>query len=169
MATKTNEIIMGKLLYLVIHCTATPAGREVTSKEIRKWHTSPPPGGRGWKQVGYADMIHLNGQIENLVPYDEDDEVEANEVTNGAFGVNQKARHINYVGGTLNGKSADTRNLEQKTAMKEYCENIVRVHPNIKIGGHGQFNKTSCPGFDVPAWLRSIGIPEKNIYTGAVS
>ncbi len=40
---------MGKLKYLVIHCTATPEGREVSSADIRKWHTSPvAQGGRGW-------------------------------------------------------------------------------------------------------------------------
>ena len=32
---------MGALRYLVIHCTATPRGREVTGAEIRRWHTSP--------------------------------------------------------------------------------------------------------------------------------
>ena len=66
-----------KLTYLIIHCTATPEGREVTSDEIRKWHTSPPPKGRGWKQVGYSDMIHLDGTLENLVPYNNDDIVDA--------------------------------------------------------------------------------------------
>lgn len=41
------------LQYLVIHCTATPEGREVSAADIRRWHTSPPSeGGRGWKQVG---------------------------------------------------------------------------------------------------------------------
>ena len=34
---------MGKLKYLVLHCTATPCGREVTADEIRRWHTSAPP------------------------------------------------------------------------------------------------------------------------------
>ena len=65
---------MGILKMLVIHCTATREGREVTSGEIRRWHTAPvSKGGRGWKQVGYADMIHLDGRVENLVPYNEDD------------------------------------------------------------------------------------------------
>ena len=32
---------MGKLKYLVIHCTATPEGREVSGAEIRAWHTNP--------------------------------------------------------------------------------------------------------------------------------
>lgn len=49
---------MGKLKYLVIHCTATPEGREVSGAEIRAWHTNPvSKGGRGWKQVGYTDLF----------------------------------------------------------------------------------------------------------------
>ena len=60
--------MMGKLKYLVIHCTATPEGREVSGAEIRAWHTNPvSKGGRGWKQVGYTDLFHLNGGVERLV------------------------------------------------------------------------------------------------------
>ena len=52
---------MAKLKYLVIHCTATPEGREVSGAEIRAWHTNPvSKGGRGWKQVGYTDLFHLS-------------------------------------------------------------------------------------------------------------
>lgn len=59
---------MAKLQLLVIHCTATPPGREVSADDIRRWHTAPPSeGGRGWKQVGYTDMIHLDGTVERLV------------------------------------------------------------------------------------------------------
>ena len=62
-----------KLQYLVIHCTDTPAGREVTSDDIRHWHTDPvSKGGRGWKQVGYTDMFHLDCKKERLVKNNED-------------------------------------------------------------------------------------------------
>ena len=58
---------MAKLKYLVLHCTATPPGREVSSDEIRAWHTNPVcKGGRGWSQVGYTDLIHLDGEVERL-------------------------------------------------------------------------------------------------------
>lgn len=54
---------MAKLKYLVIHCTATAESREVSSADIRRWHTaSVSEGGRGWKQVGYTDLFHLNGR-----------------------------------------------------------------------------------------------------------
>lgn len=75
---------MRKLKYLVLHCTATPEGREVTSDEIRAWHTGPvSKGGRGWKQVGYTDMIHLDGTVERLVDNNEDANVDNWEITNG--------------------------------------------------------------------------------------
>ena len=49
---------MAKLERLVIHCTATPPGREVSAADIRRWHTAPvSQGGRGWRQVGYTDLI----------------------------------------------------------------------------------------------------------------
>ena len=76
---------MGKLKYLVIHCTATPEGREVSGAEIRAWHTNPvSKGGRGWKQVGYTDLFHLNGGVERLVNNNEDANVDPWEATNAA-------------------------------------------------------------------------------------
>ena len=60
--------------------------------------------GRGWRQVGYADMILLNGKIENLVPYNDDDNVDPWELTNGvtngvANNANYFTRNSVYVGG----------------------------------------------------------------------
>jgi N-acetylmuramoyl-L-alanine amidase len=155
------------LTYLILHCTATPENREVSSAEIKLWHTSPVnKGGRGWKQVGYSDLIHLDGQIENLVSYDNDQEVDAWEITNGASGINSISRHIVYAGGTdKQGKPKDTRTSAQTASMLKYCMVMIRNHPQIKIAGHNQFAAKACPSFDVPAWLRSNGVPEKNIYT----
>ena len=72
---------MAKLKYLVIHCTATPEGREVSAADIRRWHTSPAPAGRGWKQVGYTDLFHLDGRVERLVANNEDANVDPWEIT----------------------------------------------------------------------------------------
>ena len=67
---------MARLKRLVLHCTATPEGREVSAADIRHWHCDPvSKGGRGWKQVGYTDMIHLDGKVERLVGNNEDAEV----------------------------------------------------------------------------------------------
>lgn len=152
---------MAKLKYLVIHCTATPAGREVSSDDIRLWHTSPPPAGRGWKQVGYTDMIHLDGSIERLVDNNEDGNVEPWEITNGVKGYNSVSRHIVYVGGCdarMNPK--DTRTDEQLKAMGDYVKDFHSRFPDVRIVGHRDFPGISkeCPSFDVSEWLESIGI-----------
>ena len=153
---------MSKLMqYLVIHCTATPEGREVSAAEIRRWHTAPvSQGGRGWKQVGYTDMIHLDGRVERLVNNNEDAQVDPWEVTNGAAGYNSISRHIVYVGGCDKaGKPKDTRTEAQREALKRYVEDFHARFPQVKIVGHHELNPSkACPSFDVPTWLRSIGI-----------
>jgi hypothetical protein len=155
-----------KLKYLVIHCTATPEGREVFAKDIRTWHLSPPPAGRGWKQVGYTDIFHLNGAVERMTDNNEDANVDAWEITNGVAGINGVSRHIVYAGGLArDGKTAkDTRTAEQLAGMKKYVLDFVRLFPEIQIAGHNQFASKACPSFDVAKWCRGIGIAKKNIY-----
>ena len=151
------------LKYLVIHCTATPAGREVTADDIIRWHTSPVwAGGRGWKQVGYTDLIHLDGEIERLVPNNEDAWVDNWEVTNGAKGYNGVSRHIVYAGGLdIDGNSCDTRTAKQKEAMAAYVRDFHDRFPDVKIIGHRDIAAKDCPCFDVAAWLREIGIDQR--------
>ena len=149
-----------KLQYLIIHCTATPEGREVTSADIRKWHTSAPPVGRGWKQVGYTDMIHLDGKVERLVDNNEDAQVDSWEITNGATGYNQISRHIVYAGGLAkDGKTPkDTRTEAQKRALQIYVKNFHERFPDVKIIGHNEVAAKACPSFDVQVWLKEIGL-----------
>lgn len=184
---------MSKLKYLILHCTATPEGREIYPDQIHRWHTDPredngkfyymgkvydrvedlpeevqPPNrrGRGWKQIGYSDMILIQmGLFINLVRYNDDDIVDPWEITNGATGINASSRHFVYAGGCdKNMQPKDTRTPEQLDTMTRYVRNFVKKYPDAKVAGHNQFAKKACPSFDVPTWLRSIGIPEQNIY-----
>ncbi|MBQ0029401.1 MAG: N-acetylmuramoyl-L-alanine amidase [Bacteroidales bacterium] len=154
-----------QIQYLVIHCTGTRAGREVTSSEIRHWHTDPvSKGGRGWKQVGYTDMFHLDGRVERLVKNNEDANVDSWEITNGAIGYNQISRHIVYVGGCDAmdvSRARDTRTPAQKESLKRYVLNFHKRFPKVKIIGHNQVANKACPSFDVPKWLKEIGINQK--------
>lgn len=154
---------MAKLKYLVIHCTATPEGREVSAADIRRWHTSPvSQGGRGWKQVGYTDLVHLDGKVERLVGNNEDANVDAWEVTNGAKGYNSVSRHIVYAGGCdRQMQPKDTRTAAQKEALAAYVKDFHRRFPNVRIVGHRELNSgKACPSFDVQAWLKEIGIKQ---------
>jgi hypothetical protein len=188
-----------KLKYLVIHCTDTPEGREVSSAEIKQWHQGPhtnpdktvhymgkdysaisalPPDkiggisvyklqGNGWRQVGYRDMIHLNGWVENLVPYNDDDNVDPWEITNGASEINAVTHHVVYVGGADKKlKAKDTRTPEQHKALEEYVKKQIALHPTIQVAGHNQFDPRPCPSFSVVQWAIAKGIPKENIYPG---
>lgn len=188
-----------KLQFLVIHCTATPEGRAISSDNIRQWHLAPIVNadgsltylgnkyaskellpkdkigdeeinklipGRGWTRVGYADMIHLTGAIENLIPYDNDNLVEPWEISNGVAGINSKSRHVVYVGGSSKHGSVpkDTRTTEQRLALANYVRQTIAQHPDILVAGHNQFDPKACPSFDTRAMLKANGIAEKNIY-----
>lgn len=152
---------MQKLKYLVLHCTATPEGREVSSSDIRHWHTDPvSKGGRGWKQVGYTDMIHLDGKVERLVKNNEDANVDPWEITNGVAGKNSVSRHVVYVGGVgKDGKTTkDTRTPQQLKALEEYVKDFHKRFPSVRIVGHNELAAKACPSFDVKQWLKQIGI-----------
>ncbi len=146
---------MAKLKYLVIHCTDTPAAREVTRKDLEQWHLRE----NGWKQLGYSDIIHLDGSLENLVDWNQDGKVDSWEVTNGAKGYNGVSRHVVYAGG----KGGDTRTEAQIRALKGYVLFHILRYPDIKVIGHCHISDKSCPAFDVEAFCREIEIPEKNI------
>lgn len=157
---------MKKLKFLVLHCTATPEGKEVTAADIRRWHLSPKPAGRGWRQVGYEKLFHLDGAVEQLVKNNDDDFVDVWEITNGATGINSISRHWVYSGGlsAMNKAPKDTRTVQQLESLKSQVIAFIAKHPNILIAGHNQFANKACPSFDVPQWLRSIGVAETNIY-----
>ena len=169
---------MGQLTHLIIHCTATPAGRHVDAEDIERWHKSPVAmGGRGWSRVGYSDMIYLDGTLVNLTPFNYDNKVDNWEMTWGAKGMNSRSRHVVYVGGLEYDyetplddddkpgyMAADTRTEQQLHAMEIYVKYMILRHPDIKVAGHNQFAAKACPSFNVPKWLRSIGIEGKNIH-----
>lgn len=153
---------MAKLQYLVLHCTATPEGREVTAADIRRWHTSPvSAGGRGWKEPGYTDIIHLDGTVERIVDNNEDANVDSWEITNGAKGYNAVSRHVVYAGGCDKSmKPKDTRTPAQLKAMEVYVKDFHRRFPDVRIIGHNEVAAKACPSFDVQKWLKSIGITQ---------
>jgi len=169
---------MNSLDFLIAHCTATPAGRKVTKDDIIKWHTSPPPIGRGWTKLGYSDMIMLDGSLVNLTPYNQDNIVDPWEITNGAVGINSRSRHFVYVGGLavdpqLENEDEeemsqyipfDTRTQNQKEAMEIYVKYMILRHPQIKIAGHYDFSEKACPSFNVQEWAKSIGVKDENIF-----
>jgi len=156
----------------MLHCSATPEGRDVTGDDIRRMHTSPvSQGGRGWKQVGYSEFIRLNGDIEVLVADDGDQDVDPWEITNGARGYNAVTKHLCYAGGVAKTKPKgmrwfppkDTRTAKQLKSMEVRVKELLQQHPKAKLIGHNQVANKACPSFDVRAWAESVGIAKSRV------
>lgn len=159
---------MAQLTYLFIHCAYTGPNIKLTPDHIRRWHTDPKPQGNGWSRVGYSDMIDRDGILHNLASFDQDNEVDYNEMTWGVKGANGVSRHLVLEGG----KDADGNDESPLVAYPKiaealgiYVQYTILRHPQIQVAGHYQFDgrKPFCPGFDVPNYCRAILIPESNI------
>ena len=142
----------------MIHCTATPEGRIVTKQDIEKWHIKE----NGWSKVGYSDMFHQDGSLENFIPFNQDNIVNSWEISNGAYGFNGVSRHIVYVGGIdKDGNHINTMTKAQTYSLTIYLRYMILRHPDILIMGHNQANKTDCPSFHVPQFCVDLGIPTR--------
>lgn len=122
---------------IIVHCSATPEGRNNTIADIDKWHRQ-----RGFVQVGYHYVIHLDGSIHKG----------RSERVAGAHcvGYNKQSIGICYIGGLAkDGKTAkDTRTEEQKTALLHLIKELKRKYPRATVHGHREFANKACPSFD---------------------
>jgi N-acetylmuramoyl-L-alanine amidase len=121
---------------IIVHSTATPAGRPVTVEDIDKWHKE-----KGWAGIGYHFVVYLDGSVHTGRNIEEP----------GAhtLGHNQDSVGVVYAGGTLaDGKTpADTRTPAQKKALINLLKELKTKY-NAPIFGHRDFNATACPSFD---------------------
>ena len=143
---------------IVIHCSATVAGRDIGMKEIDSMHRhrNPP-----FRKIGYHRVIRLNGVIEYGRTYIEQGA--------GVRGHNRSTIHICYIGGLdVNRKPADTRTLQQRQAMAMVVREALAIFPGAEVLGHRDFSPDlngdgtidaserikECPCFEVKDWWR---------------
>ena len=121
---------------IIVHCSATPEGRNYTVEEIDRWHKN-----RGWSGIGYHYVIYLDGSIHK----GRDIEKVGAHCTNH----NKNSIGVCYIGGCdkdMNPK--DTRTQEQKDALIEVLTRLKKRYPDAKIYGHRDFANKACPSFD---------------------
>ena len=128
---------MRKINLIVVHCTATPEGRDVTVADIDRMHRA-----RGWKKIGYHYVVYRDGSVHEGRPLAE--------VGAHCKGHNAHSIGVCYVGGlTADGRKAkDTRTLEQKDALVLLLVRLKTQFPMAKIHGHRDFAAKECPSFD---------------------
>jgi N-acetylmuramoyl-L-alanine amidase len=130
---------------IIVHCTATPEGRDVSVDTIRNWHIED----NGWSDIGYHWVITLGGEIEKG----------RHETKPGAHAKGHNANSIGvvYVGGCdkdMNPK--DTRNDAQKESLRCLLEDLRERYPQAVIIGHRDVSSKACPSFDAKNEYSSI-------------
>lgn len=143
---------------ILVHCTATPEGKDYTVDQIRQWHTAPKPKGQGWSDIGYHYVIYRDGSVHLGRDVD----------IAGAHceGYNTHSIGIVYVGGLENIPGVptdklpdkDTRTEAQKLALLDLLVKLRRLYPDAEISGHRNYDKKgkTCPSFDAKNEYRDI-------------
>ena len=133
---------MRKINLIIVHCSATPEGKDFTVDDITRWHKA-----RGFKTIGYHYVIYRDGSIHKGRPVSEE----------GAHCVGHNANSIGvcYIGGlAADGKTPkDTRTDAQKSSLRELVAKLKAEYPGITVHGHNEFANKACPCFDVKTQL----------------
>ena len=128
-----------KIKEIILHCSATPEGKDFTVEQIRKWHKE----GNGWSDIGYHFVIYRDGTVHIGRPLSQP----------GAHtkGHNLYSVGVCYIGGLdIAGKyPKDTRTPEQKEALVALLKRLKSAYPNAKIFGHNDFAAKACPSFKI--------------------
>lgn len=129
---------------IIVHCSATPEGRDVTVKEIDSWHKE-----RGFNGIGYHYVVYLDGSVH----------VGRDEAISGAHttGHNKNSIGVCYIGGVdkrMNPK--DTRTPQQKASLLKLLKELKAKYPKATIHGHREFAAKACPSFDAKAEYKDL-------------
>lgn len=141
---------MGRVINeIILHCTATREGVDVSAETVDKWHKQ-----RGWNGIGYHYLIRLNGDVEKGRA---DDVVGAH-----CKHHNSHSLGVGYVGGVdTNGKPKDTRTEKQRETLLALVTGLLERYPTItKISPHYAYDNKACPSFNVDEWLDDVGLSE---------
>lgn len=141
---KTSEIIL--------HCEATPEGRDYTVEQVDRWHKE-----RDFACIGYHYIIYRDGSVHRGRW-----ETMKGEHTKNH---NDRAIGISYVGGceATKGKdekyhAKDTRTPWQCFAMYELVHYLLRKY-NLKLSAvhcHNEFAAKACPSFKIEQFKKEF-------------
>lgn len=138
---------MRKIDKIILHCAATPEGKDFTVGNIRNWHLQ-----RGFTDIGYHFVIYRDGSVHRGRPVEY-----AGAHTTGQ---NQNSIGICYIGGcAADGKTPkDTRTSEQRFALFKLVHELMQKY-NIsisKVFGHREFANKACPSFDMNIFRKEL-------------
>lgn len=140
---------MRKITEIILHCAATPEGKDFTVADIDRWHRA-----RKFKGIGYHYVIYRDGSVHPGRSLS----------AAGAHCTGHNANSIGvcYIGGcAADGKTPkDTRTPAQRQALEQLVRELMAQHPGATVHGHNEFAAKACPSFDVKKWLAETGIKQ---------
>jgi N-acetylmuramoyl-L-alanine amidase len=133
---------------ILVHCSATPEGEDLTVEQIRAEHKR-----QGWSDIGYHYVIYRNGSIHE----GRDVNLQGAHCADG--GGNVGSIGVCYIGGVEKRrpgvaykdlKPKDTRTDAQKAALLSLLFDLRKMYPDAKIYGHRDFDRhgKTCPSYD---------------------
>lgn len=130
---------------LIVHCSATPEGKDYSVDTIRQWHLQ-----RGFSDIGYHYVVYRDGSIH----------IGRDESIIGAHctGHNTNSIGVCYIGGCASdGKTPkDTRTTKQKQSLVKLLKELKTKYPQASIHGHRDFANKACPSFDATKEYSSL-------------
>ncbi|CCF19181.1 N-acetylmuramoyl-L-alanine amidase (modular protein) [Pseudorhizobium banfieldiae] len=123
---------------VIVHCTATPEGKDFTVDDVRAWHKQ-----RGWSDIGYHFLVYRDGRVIAGRPI--------GQVGAHVSGRNTGTVGIAYIGGLAadGQKAKDTRTDAQRSSLLWLTMQLAAKFPVRKVSGHNEYASKACPSFDV--------------------
>lgn len=122
---------------IIVHCTATPEGRDYTVEQIRKQHKA-----QGWNDIGYHYVVYRDGSVH--------EGRDVNVAGAHCNGHNLHSIGVVYVGGCDKAmRPKDTRTDAQKESLYFLLKVLKRHYPKATIHGHNEYAAKACPSFNV--------------------
>lgn len=136
---------MRSIKEIIVHCSATPEGKDYTVDQIRQWHLQ-----RGFNDIGYHYVVYRDGSVHKGRP---EEKVGAH-----CLGHNSISIGICYIGGVAkDGKTPkDTRTDAQKKSLLELLKTLKSKYPSAKIYPHYKFANKACPSFNAEEEYKNI-------------
>ena len=132
---------------IIVHCSATKEGKDITVHDIDSWHKQ-----RGFRCIGYHYVIYRDGSINT----GRDVNISGAHCTNH----NSKSIGICYVGGLdSSGKKAkDTRTNEQKKSLVKLVKQLMSMYNwgASNIHCHNEYANKACPSFSINDFRKEL-------------
>lgn len=130
---------------IIVHCSATPEGKDFTVADIKRWHLA-----RGFSDIGYHYVIYRDGSIHT----GRDESIIGAHCT----GHNTNSIGVCYIGGCVsNGKTPkDTRTEAQKVSLLRLLSELKKKYPEAKVYPHYKFAAKACPSFNAEEEYKNI-------------